>query len=182
MDISAAHLRDAAGTVAVCAFFASSWFGWAQDSPPRGWRWPLTAASLGSILVAIAGGLLTWQRWSDGTALDRETSQAFGIVVGIECVTAGVGAVVLASLRRGALIPVWISFVVGIHFVPLASLFDYPLLYGVAAGVTAVAVAAVPVARSRELEPSFVTGVGTGAVLIVSATASLALLLGQPGG
>jgi hypothetical protein len=171
--MTADHVRDAAGTVAVCAFFASAWFGWAQDSPPRAWRLPLTLASVGSVLLAVLGGVLTWQRWSDGTALDRDTSQAFGIVVGIEVAAAGIGAAVLGWNRKSELTPAWIALVIGLHFVPLASLLDYSLLYVVAVGVVAVAVAAVPVARSRALALSAITGVGTGSVLLAAALISL---------
>jgi hypothetical protein len=176
--MTAAHFRDAAATVAILAFFASTWFGWAQESPPRAWRAPLTLASVGSVLLAVLGGVLTRKHWSEGTvfALDS-TAQAFGIVVGIEFVAAGIGAAVLSRSRRSELTPAWIALVVGVHFVPLAALLDYPLLYAAAVGVVAVAVASVPVARSRELALSAVTGVGTGSVLLAAALFSLATIL-----
>jgi len=44
--MGAEFLRDAATTAAVLGFFASAWFGWAQDDPPRSWRRPLVAASV----------------------------------------------------------------------------------------------------------------------------------------
>jgi hypothetical protein len=59
--------------VGVFRFFASAWFGWAQDHPPNTWRIGLTLASVGSILVAALGGVLTWQHRSDGSALTRTT-------------------------------------------------------------------------------------------------------------
>jgi len=30
-------LRDAAMTALILGFFASSWFGWAQERPPAAW-------------------------------------------------------------------------------------------------------------------------------------------------
>jgi len=171
------HQRDAAATVVVCAFFASAWFGWAQDSPPRAWVVPLAVASVGSVLLAVLGALLTWQRWTDGTALDRETAQAFGVVVAVEVVVAGVGAAVLSRSGQGEYTPVWIALVVGVHFIPLAPMLEYPLFYLVAAGVVVAAVVGVPVARSAELPLSAVTGVGTGSVLLAAALFSLATVV-----
>jgi hypothetical protein len=75
--MTAELLRDAAATAAVFGFFASAWFGWAQDQPPPAWR----------------------------TALDADTSRTFGLVVGIEVALAAIGAAVLARRRRSELIP-----------------------------------------------------------------------------
>jgi hypothetical protein len=84
-----------------------------------------------------------------------------------------IGAAVLGWNRKSELTPAWIALVIGLHFVPLASLLDYSMLYVVAVGVVAVAVAAVPVARSRALPLSAITGVGTGSVLLAAALISL---------
>jgi len=76
-------------------------------------------------------------------------------------------------LRKSDLIPAWIALVVGVHFVPLAPLLRYPLLVVVAALVSAGALAAVPIARSRSLAVSAMTGVVVGAVLLAAALFSL---------
>lgn len=172
--MTAAHLRDAAATGAIFGFFASAWFGWAQQRPPKTWRTPLTLASVGSIVLAAVGGVLAWQHWSEGSVFDQDsTARSFGIVVGIEFAAAGIGAALLSRTRRNELTPAWIALVVGIHLVPLARLLEYPLLYATAVGVVVAALAAVPVARAGELAPSAVTGVGTGSVLLISALISL---------
>jgi hypothetical protein len=111
--MTAEFLRDAAATAAVFGFFAASWFGWAQEAP-RSWRPGLVAGSVVSLLTAVAGGLLAWRHWSDGTAFDADTGRAFGVVVGIEVASAGLGAGLLAARRRAALIPVWIALVVAV--------------------------------------------------------------------
>lgn len=170
----AEHIRDTAATTVVFGFFASSWFGWAQESPPRGWRKPLIAASVLTLLTAVAGALLTWRYWDDGTAFDAGTSRRFGIVVGIEFAAAALGAAVLAVRRRRELIPVWIAFVVGVHLFPVASLIGYPVIHVVAALITLASVVAVPIARSRSITPSAVVGAATGAVLLAAALFSLA--------
>jgi hypothetical protein len=175
--MTAEFVRDAAATAAIFGFFGSMWFGWAQEHPPKTWRpWLLTASVL-SLVTMLAGGLLVWRRWSDGTAFDADTSKTFGVVVGIEVVLAGVGAAVLAGRGRKELIPVWIAFVVGVHLFPVAEIIGYPLIHVVAALVTIAALAAIPVARSRSLPVSATNGVGVGTVLLAGALFSLVTAL-----
>jgi hypothetical protein len=99
--MGAEFLRDAAMTAAVLGFFASAWFGWAQDDPPRSWRRPPIAGSVLSLGIALAGGLLAWRHWGEGTVFAADTSPAFGIVVGVEVALAGLGAALLALGYRG---------------------------------------------------------------------------------
>ena len=167
--MSAEFARDAAVTAAIFGFFAAGWFGWAQDDPPPSWRRWLTVGSIVSMLTAIAGGVLAWQRWSDGSAIDAATAPTFGIIVGIEFSTAAI----LARLRKSDLIPAWIALVVGVHFLPLAPLLQVPLLFVVAVFVSAGALVAIPIARSRTLAVSAATGVIVGPVLLAAALYSL---------
>ncbi|TQJ20781.1 hypothetical protein FBZ33_0984 [Micromonospora sp. A202] len=171
------HVRDAAATAFVFGFFASSWFGWAQEAPPKRWRPVLIVGSVLSLLTAAAGALFAWRHWSDGTAFDADTSPTFGIVVGIEFGAAAVGAGLLALLKRRELIAPWVALVVGVHLFPVAALMDYPLIHLVAALVTLVAVVAIPVARARAVAVSAVVGLGSGVVLLVAAVTSLLIAL-----
>jgi hypothetical protein len=123
--------------------------------------------------VLFGGALLAWRHWSDGTAFDRDTSIAFGIVVGIEVLLAGGGAAVLAAKRRKDLVPVWIALVVGVHFFPVAVILSYPLIHAVGALTTMAALAAVPVARRRSWPVSATNGVSVGASLLLGAVVSL---------
>ncbi|MFI1192508.1 hypothetical protein ACH4T9_04420 [Micromonospora sp. NPDC020750] len=173
----AEHVRDASATAVVFGFFASSWFGWAQEAPPKSWRPVLTIGSVLSLLTAVAGGVLTWRRWSDPTAFDADTSRTFGLVVGIEFGVAALGAGLLALRGRRELIPVWVALVVGVHLFPVAALLDYPLIHVVAALVTAAALAAVPVARARAVPVSAAVGIGAGGVLLAAAVSSLVIAL-----
>lgn len=168
--------RDAAATAAVFGFFAASWFGWAQEKPPSAWVNWLIAGSLLSLLVAIVGGFFTWQNWSTGTAFTPQTGRTFGLIVGIEFAIAGIGAGLLSWWGRADLIAPWIALVVGVHFIPLAPLLHYPLLYGVAALVIIAALVAVPLANAQEIAVSAVTGVTTGSILWVAALFSLITL------
>jgi hypothetical protein len=153
------------------------WFGWAQEHPPKSWRPWLLAASVASMLTLLAGGILIWLHRADGTAFDQDTSTAFGIVVGIEVVLAGAGAVVLRRMGRTEFVPVWIALVVGLHLFPVAALIGYPLIHVVAALVTIAALAAVPVARARSLPVSAVNGAAVGGALLAGALVSLAIAL-----
>jgi hypothetical protein len=167
------HLRDAAGIAAVFGFFAMSWFGWAQEQPPAPWLWPLRIGSILAGLVAVAGSLLVWQHWGDGSAIDDRTGPLFGITVGIEFTAAGLGAAVLAVRKHADLMSAWIAFVVGVHLFPVAAILDIPALNVTAALVTTASIAAVRIARSRSLTPSAVVGATTGPILLVSAGIAL---------
>ena len=109
------------------------------------------------------------QHWSDGTAFDEDTSRTFGIVVGIEVVLAAVGAAVLRARGNRDVIPAWIAVVVGIHLFPVAAIVGYPLIHVIGALVTAAALAAIPVARSRSLRVSATNGLGVGTALLAGA-------------
>ncbi len=175
--MTAEFVRDAAATAAIFGFFASCWFGWAQENPPQAWKKWLVAGAVASVLTAVAGAFLAWRHWSDGTVFDEGTSRTFGIVVGVECAAAGIGAAVLAVRQGMHLVAAWIAFVVGVHFFPLAVLLHYPLLYATATLVTLAAVAAVPLARTGAVQVSAVTGVATGTLLVATGWVSLATVL-----
>lgn len=100
-------------------------------------------------------------------------------MVGIEVASCAIGTAVLSWRARSELWSVWIALVVGIHFVPLASLLAYPLLYVLAAVIVVMAVGSIPVARAQQLAVSAVTGVGTGSALLGAALFSLASVLAQ---
>ncbi|GAA4954390.1 hypothetical protein [Actinoplanes utahensis] len=168
----AEHVRDLAVTAAVFGFFAATWFGWAQEGPPRPWRRYLIAGTVVSYLVMLAGIVLAWRHWDDGTVFTADSSRTFGIVVGIEFGAAAAMAVLLTVMRRKELIPVWIAFIVGVHLFPVAAIIEYPLVHVTAVLVTAVVLASLPFARKRRLPVSAVVGAGTGVVLLAAAIAS----------
>jgi hypothetical protein len=172
--VIADHVRDAAATGVVFGFFASSWFGWAQEAPPRKLRPFLIAGAVLSLVTVAVAVTLTIRRWSDGTAFDADTSPRFGIVVGIEFGVGALGALLLRLRGHRELIPAWIAFVVGIHLFPVAVLLDYAFLHVVAALVTVASVVAVPVARRRGIAVSAAVGLSTGTLLLLSAWFSLA--------
>ncbi|MEV6963922.1 hypothetical protein AB0M47_02325 [Hamadaea sp. NPDC051192] len=175
--MTADHLRDVVMTGAIFALATAVWFGWALEHPPRSWRpWLFAGVGLGYALLAV-GIVLAVRHWHDGTVFDAATGKRTGVVVGVEFAACGIGAAVLAIRRRRELIPVWIAFVVGVHFFPLAAIIGYPLIYAVGATTTAVALAAVPVARRRTLPVSALNGAGMGLALLLGSTVALTTAL-----
>ena len=65
-------LRDSAMTTAILSFFASAWFGWAQERPPAAWKAPLITGSVLSVVATITGGILAWQSWDSGSVLSDD--------------------------------------------------------------------------------------------------------------
>lgn len=163
-------LRDGAMTAAILGFFASAWFGWAQERPPAVWRARLIVGSVLSVGTAITGGILAWRNWHSGSVLsDDGAMRAYLIILGIEFGVAGIGSVGLLIRRRSEYLAPWICLVVGVHFYPMAPVLQNAGLYVLATILTVAALLAVPVARRRDLTISAVTGAGAGSALLLFA-------------
>lgn len=153
---------------AVFGFFAFSWFGWAQDSPPKPWRVWLGVASVVSLMTALFGGFLALKNWDAATALNNDAAyQSFGIIVGIEFLLAGLGAAALAWRKRTDYIAAWIAVVVGVHFVPLASVFKDGWLYVLAALL--VSGVCVAVLTAKAITKTTATCVVAGSIIYIFA-------------
>lgn len=164
------YLRDTAMFVAIFGFFAFVWFGWAQERPPTSWRKWLILGMVTSLLVAIGGGVLAWRDWNSPSTLNAAaTFRLYTITVAVEFWVSVAGAIVLAVKHRRKWILVWICAVVGVHFVPLAVVFETMLLIALSLVLVGVAVAALRANRRRDLEPSAVTGAGAGVTLLITA-------------
>lgn len=171
-------IRDYAMYAVIFGIFGMSWFGWAQENPPKSWQIPLGIASGISFIVAGIGGYLAWQNWDGATALaSSDVYKQFGIIVGIECALALIGSLVLYKLRKQAYVSAWIAFVVGIHFIPLAGIFKDNALYILAALVAAAPLVAVYLARRTKLSVVTLTGVFVGTSLFAFALRGLLLAL-----
>jgi hypothetical protein len=91
-----------------------------------------------------------------------------------------VGAAVLGVLGQPEYIPVWICAVVGVHFVPLASVLRDRNLIPLAVLVTAAAAVALVVGLTTGVTPGTITGVGAGLSLAVFGALALIGALRQP--
>ena len=158
------YTRDGAMTALILGFFASSWFGWAQEKPPPGWRSPLI---VGAVLSLMVGAVCAWRNWSGGSALNEPGAMRhYGIIVGVEFGTAAAGAVALALWGRGEYASAWVCLVVGAHFWPMAPVLKSPSLVALGVLLTVVAAAAVFVSRQTGIAASAVAGAGAGVALL----------------
>lgn len=174
-------LRDGAMTVVILGFFASAWFGWAQERPPQAWKAPLAVGSMLGMTAAVMGGVIAWLNWDSGSVLnDDNVFRAYLTIVGIEFGVAAVGAAGLLVRRKAEYLAPWICLVVGVHFYPMAPVLENAGLYVLATVLTIVALSAVPLARRRGLMVSAVTGVGAGSALLLFAAWSVITSLLMP--
>lgn len=172
--MSGQPVRDVAMTAAILGFFASCWFGWAQERPPAAWRTPLIAGAVLSLVVAVIGAVFAWRNWSGDSALSEPGAmRRYGIILGVEFGVAAVGAAAMIFMGHSQFLAPWICFVVGVHFFPMAPVLKSPPLFVLGAVLIAVAVAAVLISKGRHLAPSAVTGVGAGLALLGLASLSI---------
>ncbi|MEU4569798.1 hypothetical protein [Micromonospora sp. NPDC023956] len=166
--------RDHAMTALIFGAFASSWFGWAQERPPRALVRPLIAGAVLSLAVAVTGGVLAVLHWSTGSALSEPGAmKRYGVIVGIEFGVAAFGVLALALRKQAHLFPTWVCLVVGVHFWPMAPVLRSPALRVLAVVMVVVALAAWLVARRWKLPLSATTGVGAGVTLLIAAALAL---------
>src|ERR1017187_6916922 len=154
--------------------FAAGWFGWGQAAPPSWLVIPLGVGSVLSVLVAVAGIVVTarsrarWTAFSDGTVRRR-----FRIIVLVEFSLAGIGAAALAVAGQATWIAAWVCLVVGVHFFPLSHALGNRSLARAGALLTGVAAAALVVGTATGVAPSTVTGAGAGLSVLAVALATL---------
>jgi len=171
-------VRDLAFTAAIFGVAGVAWFGWGQEDPPPRWRLLLGVGSVLGLLMVVVGGFLAWQHWGpESVFADQSVRRTFGIVCGIEFGSAGLGGAILGLTRRARWIAPWIAFVVGVHFVPLAFIFNDAGLLVLAALVVLAAVVAVVWHRRTGITPSAVTGLVAGSSLVLFAGRAAGLVL-----
>lgn len=120
-----------------------------------------------SAVIGLVGIYLAATHWRSPSALvGKEAYITFGVIVATECLFAGVGAALLAKKKKPAYIPAWIAFVVGVHFLPLAWLFNDPWLYALTALASGAPVAAVAISRKTKVAISALTGLFMGLTLL----------------
>jgi Rhomboid family len=166
--------RDRGMTALIEGLFGFVWFGWGQANAAAGLRLGLAVAGVTAALVAVAGGIQAVRGPAPrGVLHDRQASRRYGIAVGVELALAGAGAAVLAAAGQGDFIPVWVCAVVGITFLPLASLLQDRLLVPLGASVATVALVALVASLATGIAPGTVTGVGAGTLLTGFGVAAL---------
>lgn len=153
---------------AVLAFAGIAWFGWAQADPPSSWVPYLAAGSVISVLALVAlVVLLVRRRTTPGSPMaDSHVRRGYWVTVAVEVVLIVGGNLLLAALGHPAYDAAWTLFVVGVHFVPLARIFDARGLALTGVVVAIVAIAAAGLGLVSDLAPSAAAGAGGGVVFI----------------
>ncbi len=152
----------------ILAFAGIAWFGWAQSDPPSSWVPYLTAGSVVSALLLVAlVGLLVCGRTTTGSAMaDPGARRGYWITVAVEVVLIVGGNLLLAAVGHPDYDAPWTLLVVGVHFIPLARIFQADALASTGAAVAVVAVAATCLGLATDLAPSAAAGAGGGLVFI----------------
>jgi hypothetical protein len=150
-------------TAVIFGFFASAWFGWAHGGVSPSIEPWLDAGSGIAVLIAIAAVITAFRVPRERAVMrDRSQSRRYGIIVGIEFGTIGIGAAVLSLAGAPDWVAVWVLTVVGVHFFSLAPLLNNRSLYPLGWLLLAIAAAALIVALSSAVAPAGVTGIGGG--------------------
>ena len=118
-----------------------------------------------------AGGLAEASDADQAARAGRKMGMRFGIIFGIEGALIGAAAAGLAGADRPLLIPVAIALIVGLHFFPLARVFDLRVYAFTGAFCTIAAVASLLVADS--IARLVALGFAMAAILWISAAVVL---------
>lgn len=170
--------QEAAVVVSIYGIASALWFGWAQERPPAGARWWLGGGAFLGLLLAAFGGYQSWLLADTGSAPDEGNRMVlFNIIVGVEFGVGLLGVIILWAAGRREYAAPWILLVVGVHFLPLAPIFDSPSMYVMGVLLTAWSFVAVRWANRRDLAYSLTSGAGAGVILLgASAVAAAGLL------
>jgi hypothetical protein len=172
--------RDAGATALFLGFFGAAWFGWGQAAATAGAQPWLVAGSVLAALVAAAGiAVMVRNRSQSARMNDPWVGRRYGIIVGTEFGTAGLGAVVLGVAGAPQYTPALVCGVVGVHFAPLAPVLADRLLVPLGVATCAVAILAVVLRLTSGVAPSTVTGIGAGALLTGYALFTLIVALAR---
>lgn len=136
-----AQTRDFARSVAMGALnltiFGAIWALAALGNWPPAPAWSFAAVALvAAILAVVSIGRLVAAGKLPATSVDQQDVQQeqrartwFTVIFGVQALLIAVAVFGLVRLERPALIPVVVAVIVGLHFWPLARLFQTPLYW-----------------------------------------------------
>ena len=157
--------RQAGLTALYLGVFAALWFSVPKAEPPL--HTLLVVGSVAALLTAVIGGVVAARtRDAAPTSRDRASDRRYLLIVGVEFAAAGLAALLLALVGWSAFIPVLVSAVVGLHFLPLAAVLRDPLLRPFGVVVCLVALVGLVVGLVSSVVVGQVVGTGTGLLLL----------------
>jgi hypothetical protein len=133
---SIAHIRGSIAGAAILTLFGAVWCLLALALWPAHPAWSIPAGSLAAtvLLVLCAARLWALRKIPSiddpvAAAKGKRDGILFGIIFGAEGALIGLCSTVLARIGQGIWIPIAVAVIVGLHFIPLARVFDVPLYY-----------------------------------------------------
>jgi hypothetical protein len=131
-----AHVRGSVAGAAILTFFGSAWCIVALALWPAHPVWSIPAGSAATIVllalcVTRLRGLRNILSIDDpvAAAKGKRAGMLFGIIFGLESVLIWLCATLLAHVGLSIWIPIAVAVIVGLHFIPLARVFEVPLYY-----------------------------------------------------
>lgn len=160
-----AHARGVVAGAAILTFFGSVWCLLALTFWQAHPRWSIPAAyAVGTLLLAWC--LARFIAWKDipspddpiAAAKGKRAGMWFGIIFTAEGLFIGLAAVILNHLGLSGWIPLAAAALVGLHFLPLARLFEVSLYYwtGTISVLAMVACSFIPDSGARQLSAGLV--------------------------
>jgi len=131
-----AHVRGSVAGAAILTLFGSAWCILALALWPTHPVWSIPAGSVATIvLLALCVMRLTALRNVPSihdpvaAAKGKRAGMRFGIIFGTESGLIWLCATLLARFGLSIWIPIAVAVIVGLHFIPLARVFEVPLYY-----------------------------------------------------
>jgi hypothetical protein len=131
-----AHVRGSVAGAAILTFFGSAWCIVALALWPAHPIWSIPVGSVATIaLLALCvmrlRGVRNIASIDDpvAAAKGKRAGMLFGVIFGIESGLIWLCATLLAHVGLSIWIPIAVAIIVGLHFIPLARVFEVPLYY-----------------------------------------------------
>ncbi|WP_018654463.1 hypothetical protein [Actinomadura flavalba] len=175
------YARDLLLTAGILGLAAFAWSGWAQERPPSvAARVYLGVLSVAGAVLAGVGTYNGIKVYGDGSAMvvGEPSWIVYLAMCALEVAAALAAYAVLRGRGRTDLFAPVLLVIVGVHFAPLAGVFDLSVLYLLAAAVTVAGLAALRLPARRNA-PSFWCGALAAPVFLAVAVPCLVIGLGR---
>lgn len=172
------YLRDIATSIAIYGFFGFVWFGWALEGPKESWKKYIGLACAASVLVGLFGVYLIFTFQEEASALSQTSlSTWYYAIVIAEFSLGGILAFVLYKKKKPEYIAPLICLIVGLHFSPLAFVFQDHTMHILTILFVAVSTLTIRRINSISYAASALTGIGAGSTLLCFALFNIIRLL-----
>jgi hypothetical protein len=129
-------MRGMVGGAAILTLFGALWCIVALAFWPARPAWGIPAASAATLLLLVvcilrlaASAQMPQSNDPAAAAKGKRAGMIFGIAFGVEAGLIALSSSLLARSGLGEWIPVAVALIVGVHFLPLAYVFEVPLYY-----------------------------------------------------